>query len=57
MGTRTSPRAFGHFGGSGTFVWVDPEPAVACAVLTDREFGEWAMESWPAFSDAVLDEL
>src|SRR5918999_5332087 len=25
MGTRTSPRAFGHFGGSGTFVWVDPE--------------------------------
>ena len=57
MGTRTSASAFGHFGGSGTFVWVDPEPGVACAVLTDREFGEWAKEVWPPFSDAVLDEL
>ena len=57
MGTKTSERAFGHFGGSGTFVWVDPERAVACAALTDREFGDWAKEAWPAFSDAVLDEL
>jgi CubicO group peptidase (beta-lactamase class C family) len=57
MGTAVSPRAFGHFGGSGTFVWVDPEPAVGLAVLTDREFDEWAKEAWPAFSDAVLDEL
>jgi CubicO group peptidase (beta-lactamase class C family) len=57
MGSRTSARAFGHFGGSGTFVWVDPEPGVACVVLTDREFGEWAKELWPAFSDAVLTEL
>ena len=24
-GTLTSPRTFGHWGGSGTFVWVDPE--------------------------------
>jgi CubicO group peptidase (beta-lactamase class C family) len=57
MGTRTSPRAFGHFGGSGTFLWVDPEPGVACAVLTTREFDEWAKELWPAFSDAVLEEM
>jgi CubicO group peptidase (beta-lactamase class C family) len=57
MGSRTSSRAFGHFGGSGTFLWADPEPGVACAVLTDREFGEWAKEAWPAFSDAVLAEL
>jgi CubicO group peptidase (beta-lactamase class C family) len=57
MGTRTSARAFGHFGGTGTFVWVDPEPGVACAVLTTREFDEWAKELWPPFSDAVLDEL
>jgi CubicO group peptidase (beta-lactamase class C family) len=56
MGTRASPRAFGHFGGSGTFVWVDPEPGVACVVLTDREFGEWAKEAWPALSDAVFSE-
>ena len=24
-GARNSPRTFGHFGGSGTFLWVDPE--------------------------------
>jgi CubicO group peptidase (beta-lactamase class C family) len=57
MGTRVSPRAFGHFGGSGTFVWVDPERRVACAALTDRRFGEWAKEAWPAFADAVVEEL
>jgi CubicO group peptidase (beta-lactamase class C family) len=56
MGTKTSERAFGHFGGSGTFLWVDPEHAAACAALTDREFGDWAKEAWPRFSDAVLAE-
>ena len=56
MGTRTSPRAFGHFGGAGTCVWVDPEPGVACVVLTDRPFGDWAKEVWPVLSDAVSDE-
>jgi CubicO group peptidase (beta-lactamase class C family) len=55
-GDRTSPQAFGHFGGSGTFLWVDPVPAIACACLTDREFGPWALEVWPRFSDAVLAE-
>jgi CubicO group peptidase (beta-lactamase class C family) len=57
MGARTSPRTFGHFGGSGTFLWVDPEARVVCAALTTREFGEWAKEAWPRFADAVLDEL
>ena len=57
MGRRVSRRAFGHFGGSGTLVWVDPEAQLACAVLTEREFGEWAKEAWPALSDAVLEEL
>jgi CubicO group peptidase (beta-lactamase class C family) len=55
-GTRPSPRTFGHFGAAGTFLWVDPDAHVACAVLTDREFGEWAKEAWPDFSDAVYDE-
>jgi CubicO group peptidase (beta-lactamase class C family) len=57
MGTRTSPQAFGHFGGSGTFLWVDPPAGVVCAALTTREFGEWAKDAWPRLSDAVLDEL
>jgi CubicO group peptidase (beta-lactamase class C family) len=54
-GTRNSPRTFGHFGGSGTFVWVDPEADVALACLTDLEFGGWAKAAWPKLSDAVLE--
>jgi CubicO group peptidase (beta-lactamase class C family) len=57
MGERNSPESFGHFGGSGTFLWVDPVAGVACAALTTREFGDWAKEAWPRLSDAVLAEL
>lgn len=53
-GTRNSARAFGHFGGSGTFLWVDPEAGLACVALTGRRFGPWALEVWPPFSDAVV---
>jgi CubicO group peptidase (beta-lactamase class C family) len=53
-GAQASPRTFGHFGGSGTFLWVDPEADVALGVLTDLEFGEWAKQAWPRLSDAVL---
>lgn len=56
-GTKSSPQTFGHFGQSGTFLWVDPTAGVACVALTDRDFGPWAAEAWPAFTDAVLDEL
>jgi CubicO group peptidase (beta-lactamase class C family) len=51
-----SPRTFGHFGGTGTFLWVDPDAQVACAVLTDRAFGDWAPPLWSAVSGAVLAE-
>lgn len=50
-----SPDTFGHFGRSGTFVWVDPVAQRALVVLTDREFEEWAKPLWPALSTAVLD--
>lgn len=53
-GSDNSTRTFGHFGGSGTFLWVDPVAGLGCVALTDREFGPWAMEAWPPFSDAVL---
>jgi len=55
-GSLTSPRTFGHFGGSGTFLWVDPDRAVALACLTDLEFGPWAMDAWPRLSDDLLAE-
>ena len=54
-GGRNSPRTFGHFGRSGTFLWVDPDAGLACACVTDRDFGPWAKDAWPALSDAVLD--
>ena len=56
-GSRNSPRTFGHFGGAGTFLWVDPAVELAVACLTDLRFGDWALEAWPPFSDAVLAEL
>jgi CubicO group peptidase (beta-lactamase class C family) len=56
-GSRNSPRTFGHFGGSGTFLWIDPDADVALGCLTDLEFGDWAKEAWPRLSDAVLAEL
>ncbi|MDQ4030062.1 MAG: beta-lactamase family protein [Actinomycetota bacterium] len=56
-GELNSPRTFGHFGASGTFLWVDPDAGVACACLSDAEFGDWAKEAWPRLSDAVLEEL
>jgi CubicO group peptidase (beta-lactamase class C family) len=52
-GTLASPRTFGHFGAAGTFLWVDPDARLALAVLTDREFGDWAKDAWPTLSDAV----
>jgi CubicO group peptidase (beta-lactamase class C family) len=56
-GAHNAPRTFGHFGAAGTFLWVDPVAGVACGVLTDREFGDWAKDAWPRFSDAVLAEI
>ncbi|WP_436493461.1 serine hydrolase domain-containing protein [Actinokineospora sp. HUAS TT18] len=56
-GTASSARTFGHFGQSGTFLWVDPEARAACVALADRDFGPWAVEAWTPFTDAVLAEL
>ena len=55
-GTRNSPRTFGHFGRSGTFLWVDPNADLALACLTDLAFGDWAAEAWPRLADSVLQE-
>jgi CubicO group peptidase (beta-lactamase class C family) len=55
-GARNSVRTFGHFGRTGTFIWVDPEARLALAGLTDCAFGEWAREAWPRLADAVLEE-
>jgi len=55
-GRHNSPGTFGHFGRSGSVLWVDPGPGLAVAVLSGRDFGPWAKEAWPALADAVLAE-
>jgi CubicO group peptidase (beta-lactamase class C family) len=55
MGDRRSASAFGHFGASGCFLWVDPDAGLAAAAVTDRPFADdrWAMSAWPAWSDRL----
>ena len=53
-GSRNSPATFGHFGQTGSFLWVDPVAQVACGALCDLPFGPWAVAAWPSLADAVL---
>jgi CubicO group peptidase (beta-lactamase class C family) len=53
-GTLASSATYGHFGGGGGFLWIDPEAGIALCALTNLEFGDWAMEAWPRLSDGVL---
>ena len=57
MGESNGPATIGHFGGSGTFLWVDHERGFAACALTDTEFGPWSLEAWPAFSNQVVSAL
>lgn len=53
-GDANSSATVGHFGGAGTFFWFDPAADLAVVALTGREFGPWALETWPEFSDEIL---
>ena len=53
-GSRNSPRTFGHFGQSGSFLWVDPDAGLACVSLADENFGDWARQAWPKLSDDLI---
>jgi len=53
-GANNSSGSYGHFGQSGTLIWADPQARLALVVLTDRDFGDWALSLWPALSDSVL---
>ena len=57
MGDSNSAATYGHFGGSGTMLWVDPHAGTGTVALTDRDFDEWpadAVRAWSEFSDAVI---
>ena len=55
-GAANSAATFGHFGRTGTFLWLDPQAGLALACLTDRDFGDWAKAAWPRLADDVLAE-
>lgn len=54
-GPSNSAATFGHFGRSGTFLWVDPVAKRAAAALTNRDFGPWSKHAWPTLSEDILN--
>ncbi|NLA34643.1 MAG: beta-lactamase family protein [Actinobacteria bacterium] len=56
-GAQNSPRTFGHFGQSGTFVWVDPVLELGVVALGDADFGVWAVELWSALNDTIISHF
>lgn len=49
-----SPRTFGHFGGAGSFLWIDPTRQLIGATIGTVEFGDWAVTAWPVANSALL---
>ena len=59
-GSLNSPQTFGHFGGSGTMMWIDPTIDTGLIALTDLNFDKWPSEAliaWSSLSDAVIRSL
>ena len=56
-GASQPPTTFGHFGQSGTFLWVDRDAGVAAACLCDRDFDTWAAEAWAPFNERLWTTL
>jgi CubicO group peptidase (beta-lactamase class C family) len=54
-GSNNSTRTFGHFGQSGSMLWIDPHAAIGVCALSSDPFGPWAQKAWPGFSDAALN--
>ena len=53
-GSRNSPATFGHFGQSGSFVWVDPVAGRQAVFLGEQPFGAVHKANWPALCDQIL---
>lgn len=47
----------GHFGQSGTFLWIHRPTGRAAVVLTDTAFGEWAKQRWYGFNGRIWEAL
>lgn len=54
MPTNASTKTVGHFGRSGSFVWVDHERGVGAAFLGQQQFGEWHHRNWGRLNRAIV---
>ncbi|MGO1592705.1 MAG: serine hydrolase domain-containing protein [Ancrocorticia sp.] len=52
-GKKFSARTFGHFGQSGSFIWVDPTVRKAGVFLGIEPFGAEHKEKWPALTEEM----
>ena len=53
-GKGNSPQTFGHFGQSGSFMWVDPVAERQAVFLGAEPFGQIHRKTWPALGDQIL---
>lgn len=51
-----SPSTFGHFGGAGSFLWIDPKRRLAAVCTGSVEFGAWAAAAWPVANQALIEK-
>lgn len=55
-GSSNSSQTFGHFGASGSFLWVDPHHHLVAAFLGARPFGSTHLTWWPSLNDQIIAE-
>ena len=53
-GSGNSPATFGHFGQSGSFIWVDPVAGRQAVFLGAEPFGRAHAAAWPVLNDQIL---
>ena len=53
-GRAGSLTTFGHFGQSGSFIWVDPEARRQAVFLGERRFAAVHKDAWPDLCDQIL---
>lgn len=54
MGSISSAKAFGHFGGSGVFILHDPVNNISIVALGDRPFDKAMKKLWPGYVDGIF---
>ncbi|QPK81059.1 beta-lactamase family protein [Schaalia sp. ZJ405] len=57
MSPQASQHAYGHFGVSGSFLWVDPDRDAAAVFLGEEPFGAWHQEHWHLFNDELITQI